>query len=65
MSSLVNFMGGTMAKYPEPKKRDLTAAEKSVIHQHLDAGDDNIYSLAIRFGCSASQIAGLKAHRSR
>jgi hypothetical protein len=50
--------------YPEPKTRDLTAAEKSAINECLDAGDDNVYSLALRFECSASQIAGMKAHRT-
>lgn len=35
-----------MAKYPEPKTRDLSEVEKAAINQHLDAGDDNVYSLA-------------------
>jgi hypothetical protein len=35
------------------------------VHQRLDAGDENVYSLALRFECSASQIAGLKAYRSQ
>jgi hypothetical protein len=51
--------------YPERKTRDLTATEKSEIRARLDAGDDNVYDLAAAFGCSTSQIAGMKAHRRR
>ena len=46
---------------PEPKLRDLTADEKSRLRTRIEQGDSDIYVLAAEFGCSASQVAGLKA----
>jgi transposase-like protein len=47
--------------YPEPKRRELSETEKAQIRKRIQQGDDNIYKLAQEFGCSASQIAGIKA----
>jgi transposase-like protein len=51
--------------YPEKKKRDLTEVEKKEIRKDIEQGDDNIYELAKKFGCSASQVAGVKAYLKR
>jgi transposase-like protein len=47
--------------YPEPKQRDLSETEKAQIRERIKKGDDDIYELAREFGCSSSQIAGVKA----
>ena len=47
--------------YPEPKRRELSEAEKTQIRERIQQGDDNIYKLAQEFGYSSSQIAGIKA----
>jgi hypothetical protein len=52
-------------KYPEPKQRDLTAEEKSQLRGRIERGDADIYVLATEFGCSASQVAGIKAAMHR
>jgi hypothetical protein len=52
-------------KYPEPKQRDLTAGEKSELRARIERGDADIYALATEFGCSASQVAGIKAAMHR
>lgn len=52
-------------KYPEPKQRDLTAEEKSRLRARIEQGDADIYALATEFGCSASQVAGIKAAMHR
>jgi cell fate (sporulation/competence/biofilm development) regulator YlbF (YheA/YmcA/DUF963 family) len=48
-------------KYPEPKQRDLTDDEKTQLRARIERGDGDIYVLATEFGCSASQVAGIKA----
>jgi transposase-like protein len=48
-------------KYPDPKERDLTEDEKAQIRARIEAGDGDIYALAREFGCSSSQVAGIKA----
>lgn len=52
-------------EYPEPKQRDLTDEEKSKLRARIEQGDADIYALATEFGCSASQVAGIKAAMSR
>lgn len=52
-------------KYPEPKQRDLTEAEKVELRARIERGDGDIYALAQEFGCSASQVAGIKAAMHR
>lgn len=52
-------------KYPEPKQRDVTDHEKSQLRARIEAGDADIYALATEFGCSASQVAGIKAAMHR
>ena len=52
-------------KYPEPKQRDLTDDEKSQLRVRIERGDADIYALATEFGCSASQVAGIKAAMHR
>ncbi len=52
-------------KYPEAKQRDLTVEEKSRLRARIDRGDSDIYQLAAEFGCSASQVAGIKAAMQR
>lgn len=52
-------------KYPEPKDRELSDQEKQQIRERIQNGQDNIYELAQEFGCSSSQIAGIKAAMTR
>lgn len=52
-------------KYPESKLRDLTEAEKLALRARIERGDADIYALADEFGCSASQVAGIKAAMHR
>jgi hypothetical protein len=52
-------------KYPEPKQRDLTDDEKTQLRARIERGDADIYVLATEFGCSASQVAGIKAAMHR
>ncbi len=52
-------------KYPEPKQRDLAAEEKSQLRARIESGDADVYLLAREFGCSASQVAGIKAAMHR
>lgn len=51
--------------YPEQKSRELDATEKQAIRGRLDSGESDIYKLAQEFGCSSSQVAGIKAHLSK
>jgi len=51
--------------YPEPKQRELTELEKQQIRGRVEGGQADIYQLAQEFGCSASQIAGIKAALKR
>lgn len=52
-------------KYPEAKQRDLTDGEKIELRARIERGDGDIYALAEEFGCSASQVAGIKAAMHR
>jgi hypothetical protein len=52
-------------KYPEPKQRDLTEAEKAKLRARIERGDGDVFTLADEFGCSASQVAGIKAAMHR
>lgn len=49
-------------RYPEPKRRELTDVEKSQLRTRIEQSDADIYALAAEFACSASQVAGIKAH---
>jgi transposase-like protein len=51
--------------YPEKKKMELTEDEKGEVSRHIEKGDDNIYELAKQFGCSTSQVAGVKSYLKR
>lgn len=52
-------------RYPERKQRELTDEEKERIREALECGDGDIFQLAGEFGCSASQVAGIKAAMHR
>ena len=52
-------------KYPQPKQRDLTSDEKAQLRARIERGDADVYALAAEFGCSASQVAGVKAAMHR
>jgi hypothetical protein len=62
---LVVSPGGEQRRYPEPKQRELTDDEKEQIRQRIERGDGDIYQLAREFGCSSSQVAGIKAAMNR
>jgi hypothetical protein len=48
-------------RYPQRKERDLTEREKKALRELIGRGEGDIYELAREFGCSPSQVAGLKA----
>ena len=52
----------TKHKYPQLKERELQEHEKQQIRVLLQQGKQDIYSIAQQFSCSASQVAGIKAH---
>jgi hypothetical protein len=52
-------------KYPDQKQRELTDDEKKQLRARIAQGDADVYALATEFGCSASQIAGIKAAMHR
>lgn len=52
-------------RYPAPKQRNLTDAEKTQLRARIERGHADIYVLAAEFGCSASQVAGIKAAMRR
>lgn len=52
-------------EYPEKKQRELTDAEKAQLRERINAGDDDYAKLAREFGCSTSQVAGIKATMHR
>jgi hypothetical protein len=52
-------------RYPAPKQRDLSEAEKLQLRARLEEGDSDTYALAEEFGCTASQVAGIKAAMHR
>jgi len=49
---------------PEKKQRELTDAEKAQLRERIDRGEDYA-ALAREFGCSTSQVAGIKAAMHR
>lgn len=51
-------------EYPEKKQRELTDAEKAQLRERIDRGEDYA-ALAREFGCSTSQVAGIKAAMHR
>jgi len=51
--------------YPQKKKRELTEVEKEEIRKHSEKGKGNVYELAEEFGCSTSQVAGVKSTMNR
>lgn len=57
--------GDDERRYPDPKQRELSDEEKQQLSERLDGGDTDIYQLAEEFGCSSSQVAGIKAAMSR
>ncbi|MGH7963384.1 MAG: hypothetical protein ACRERD_16440 [Candidatus Binatia bacterium] len=48
-------------RYPEPKQRELSEDEKAQLRARIERGESDIYRLAQEFGCSPSQVAGIKA----
>src|SRR5689334_16669638 len=50
-------------RYPERKSRDLD--EKVQLRARIEAGEGDSYRLAAEFGCSPSQVAGIKAAMHR
>jgi len=52
-------------QYPEPKQRDLTEDEKRQLRERIERGEADIYALAREFGCTSSQVAGIKAAMNR
>jgi hypothetical protein len=57
--------GAEQRRYPEPKERELDDDEKDRIRDRIKQGEGDIYELAREFGCSSSQVAGIKAAMSR
>jgi transposase-like protein len=51
----------TARRYPEPKLRELSEDEKAQMRERISAGEADIYKLAEEFGCTSSQVAGIKA----
>lgn len=52
-------------QYPESKNRELTEEEKRQLRERIKLGDADIYALAQEFGCTSSQVAGIKAALNR
>jgi hypothetical protein len=51
--------------YPEKKVRELDKEEREAIRARLEEGQVDVYQLATEFGCSPSQVAGIKAGLSQ
>ena len=51
--------------YPAPKQRELSDIEKCELRARIEQGDTDIYALSAEFGCTASQVAGIKAAMHR
>jgi hypothetical protein len=51
--------------YPEKKQRDLSEGEKAQLRDRIRRGEADYNKLAREFGCSTSQVAGIKAALSR
>jgi hypothetical protein len=52
-------------RYPESKQRELTDEEKDQLRARIERGEGDSYQLAREFGCSPSQVAGIKAWMNR
>jgi transposase-like protein len=52
-------------RYPQPKERELSEEEKKRLRVRVEQGHKDIYQLAQEFGCSPSQVAGIKAALNR
>ena len=52
-------------RYPQPKQRELSDTEKVDLRARIERGDVDIHALAAEFGCSPSQVAGIKAAMHR
>ncbi len=52
-------------RYPERKQRELSDGEKQQLRERINRGEGDIYRLAQEFGCSPSQVAGIKAAMKR
>jgi transposase-like protein len=52
-------------RYPEPKRRELAESEKVQLRARIESGHGDVYRLAREFGCSPSQVAGIKAAMHR
>jgi hypothetical protein len=57
--------GAAKWRYPERKERELSQEEKEAIRTRIQQGEGDIYQLAQEFGCSSSQVAGIKAAINR
>lgn len=51
--------------YPERKQHELRESEKALIRIRIEQGDADVYEIAKEFGCSPSQIAGIKAGQTK
>jgi hypothetical protein len=51
---------GKEHKYPIRKEQELTEPTKAEIRDSVKRGASDVYKLAEKFGCSPSQIAGIK-----
>lgn len=58
-------LSATERRYPEPKWRELTEKEKAKLRARIERGGGDIHDLAHEFGCSSSQVAGIKAAMHR
>lgn len=52
-------------RYPKRKTRELDTDERCEIREYIRRGVDDVYQLAEEFGCTPSQIAGIKAALNR
>lgn len=52
-------------RYPERKQRELSSAKKERIRDALERSEGDIFQIAREFGCSSSQVAGIKAAMHR
>ncbi|MEO2089362.1 MAG: GIY-YIG nuclease family protein [Gemmataceae bacterium] len=52
-------------EYPTPKFRELSDVEKAQLRARIGRGEHDIYALAAEYGCSPSQVAGIKAAMQR
>jgi len=48
-----------------PKRRELSTDEREALRSRIENGEQDTYRLAAEFGCSVSQVAGVRARVSR